>query len=180
MNYKLQHRLLLASVTLLTLIAADGSTSMSGDLREADHLQAHTPTDATHQHPRNEIQSDTQHDESHSHEALEIPDGQPVPSVDLIVHQDPTQGWNLEIQTSNFRFAPENLEQPSSPTEGHAHLYINGEKITRLYGNWYYLANLEPGSHEITVSLSTNGHDELVHNGQPIGDTEIVEVSAGL
>ncbi|NJN58425.1 MAG: hypothetical protein HC879_13465 [Leptolyngbyaceae cyanobacterium SL_5_9] len=179
MNYRLQHRLLLASVTSFTLIATDGSTSMSRDLG-VGYLQAHTPADATHQHPQEETQPEARHNQPHSHESLEIPAGQPVPAVDLIVHQDPVRGWNLEIQTSNFRFAPENLEQPGSPTEGHAHLYINGEKITRLYGNWYYLASLEPGRHEVTVSLSTNGHEELVHDGQPIGDTEIVEVSAGL
>ncbi|NJL35326.1 MAG: hypothetical protein HC899_00190 [Leptolyngbyaceae cyanobacterium SM1_4_3] len=154
---------------------ANGSASIGSDLIETVNLQAHTP-DANH--PHSETQHGTQHDPSHSHEMLEIPAGQPVPSVDLIVHQDSMQGWNLEIQTTNFRFAPENLEQPSSPTEGHAHLYINGEKITRLYGNWYYLGSLEPGSHEVTVSLSTNGHEELAHNGQPIGDTEVIAVSA--
>ena len=35
--------------------------------------------------------------------------------------------------------------------EGHTHLYIDGEKITRVYSNWYYLGKLEPGEHTIRV-----------------------------
>lgn len=36
-----------------------------------------------------------------------------------------------------------------------AHLSVDGTKITRLYGNWYYLESLPAGRHEITVSLNT-------------------------
>ena len=109
------------------------------------------------------------------HSALEIPAGQLVPTVNLVAHPDAHQGWNLEVQVTNFRFAPEHLSQPSSPTEGHAHLYIDGEKVTRLYGNWYYLGNLPPGQHEITVSLNTNTHETLMHNGEPIQSTVRVD-----
>lgn len=113
----------------------------------------------------------------HEHATIEITEGQPIPTVDLIVHEDPVKGWNLEVKVTNFRFAPENLTQASTPTEGHAHLYINGEKITRLYGNWYYLGELKPGQNEITVNLNANGHESLMYNGQMIEDTEIIEVN---
>lgn len=118
------------------------------------------------------------HEHHHSHEQLEILPGQPVPGVNLIVHEDAMRGWNLEIQVENFRFAPENINQANNPGEGHGHLYINGEKITRIYGNWYYLPSLEPGEHEITVTLNSNGHEELVYNGQVIQDSETITVSA--
>lgn len=115
------------------------------------------------------------HDEHHHHGTLEIPPGQPVPTVDLVVYEDAVRGWNLEIRVSNFQFAPENVNETSIPTEGHAHLYINGEKVTRLYGRWYYLEHLESGRHEVTVSLNANGHEDLVYNGEAIADTEIIE-----
>jgi len=115
-------------------------------------------------------------DYGHSHKQLEIPAGQPVPEVDLIVTKDSMKGWNLEIKTSNFKLAPENVNQGESFSEGHAHLFINGKKVTRLYGNWYYLDNLQPGTNEIIVTLNANNHDDLVHNGQMISDTEIIEV----
>lgn len=114
----------------------------------------------------------------HNHKQLEIPAGQPVPEVDLIVTKDSMRGWNLEIKTSNFTLTPENVNQGPSFSEGHAHLFINGQKVTRLYGNWYYLGNLEPGTNEIIVTLNANNHDDLVHEGEMISDTEIVEVTA--
>lgn len=107
---------------------------------------------------------------------LEIPPGQPVPTVKLIVSKDRKKGWNLNIQTTNFTFAPENVNQPGNYREGHAHLYINGQKITRIYSDWYYLPALESGRDEITVSLNTNDHKTLTVRGKAISDTAIVEV----
>jgi hypothetical protein len=109
---------------------------------------------------------------------MEIPVGQPLPTVRLTIHPDARQGWNLEVQTTNFRFAPESVNQVSTAIEGHAHLYINGVKITRLYGNWYYLESLAPGRHQITVRLNTNGHEMLMHDGQAIEDTATIEIES--
>lgn len=112
----------------------------------------------------------------HHHDTLEVPAGQTMPTVTLVVHDDATQGWNLDVQTTNFRFAPERINQSSSVTEGHAHLYIDGVKITRIYGNWYYLESLAAGRHEITVSLNANGHETLTQAGEPIAATVVIEV----
>lgn len=109
---------------------------------------------------------------------MEIPDAQPIPSVNLIVHPDPMRGYNLEVQVTNFKFAPENVNTAARPGEGHAHLYVNGKKIARLYGNWYYLENLQPGKNKITVSLNANSHEVLARDGKIIQDTEIVQVPA--
>ncbi len=114
----------------------------------------------------------------HSDRTVKIPTGQPIPTVDLVVHPDAVRGRNLEFKVTNFKFAPERVNQASNAAEGHAHLYIDGEKITRIYGPWYYLDTLEPGQHEITVVLNANGHETLVHQDQPIQDTEVVQVSA--
>ena len=114
--------------------------------------------------------------ENHEHGMIEVPANQPMPTVELVVHPDSRQGWNLEIQVTNFRFAPETLNQTSLPTEGHAHLYVNGEKITRIYGGWYYLESLPAGRHEVTVSLNTNTHEVLAHHGEPIESTVVIEV----
>lgn len=140
------------------------------------HAAPATPTSDTHHHPADAHAADG--DAAHEHGMIEISAGQPVPAVDLTIHPDPLQGWNLEVNVTNFQFAPDRLDQPSDPAEGHAHLYVNGEKITRLYGNWYYLESLPPGRHEITVSLNANGHEALMHNGQPIADTEVLDVAA--
>jgi len=113
---------------------------------------------------------------AHQHKRIEIPPSQPIPTVNLVVHPDKMQGWNLEVKLTNFRFAPERVNTNSVTTEGHAHLYIDGKKVTRLYSSWYYLSSLERGQHKITVTLNANGHEELVHNGKPISATAMVDV----
>jgi hypothetical protein len=116
----------------------------------------------------------TTHSDHHSQ--LEIPTGQPLPTVNLVVRPDAMQGWNLEVKVTNFRFAPERINTKSLTTEGHAHLYIDGKKITRLYGPWFYLPTLEPGQHQITVTLNTNGHEALAYKGQVISATTLIQV----
>ncbi|MBD2576897.1 hypothetical protein H6G50_04275 [Oscillatoria sp. FACHB-1406] len=115
-------------------------------------------------------------DSEHSHGMRDIPHGQPVPRVDLIVHPDEKIGWNLEIRLENFRFAPERVNIDSSTVEGHAHLFVNGQKVTRLYSNWYYLPELPSGRNEIKVSLNTNQHEMLMHDGKEIAATAIINV----
>lgn len=113
-----------------------------------------------------------------SHGTLMVPKVQPQPSVNLTVEPDAMRGWNLNAAVSNFAFAPERVNQTSTTTEGHAHLYINGEKITRLYGSWYYIPELPVGEHEIRVELNANGHETLMSAGGAIADTVSITVSA--
>lgn len=53
------------------------------------------------------ILADTRHEHGKidHHKTMEIPAGQPIPSVDLSVHKDPMKGYNLQAKVSNFRFA---------------------------------------------------------------------------
>ncbi|MGG6238526.1 hypothetical protein ACQ4N7_07775 [Nodosilinea sp. AN01ver1] len=126
--------------------------------------------DMGHGHTSNPGMSDSHHS------TLEIPAGQPVPTINLVAYPDPVQGWNLEIQTTNFSFAPEQVNQANSPGAGHGHIYINGEKVSRIYGPWLHLPQLPSGRNEITVGLNTNSHQALTHNGQKIESTVVVDV----
>ena len=105
----------------------------------------------------------------HEHgEVLDIAEGLPVPTVDIEVLEDPVSGWNLRIETTDFEVAPERASMEHVDGEGHMHLYINGEKITRLYSHWYHLGGLEPGEHEVRVDLSSNNHASLTVDGEVI------------
>jgi hypothetical protein len=162
-------KLLLALVTLLGIALLGNSSGIARTgTRQVDNLLAH---DMPGSHQSGE-------GAGHSHEIMEIPTGQPIPSIDLVVHQDPMNGWNLEVKVANFRFAPEHVSTEARPGEGHAHLYVNGKKITRLYGNWYYLGTLTSGRNEITVTLNANNHADLAHNGRKIEATKTIEVTA--
>lgn len=71
---------------------------------------------------------------------------------------DAKSGFNVE--TTNWTWAPENVNAAALPNQGHAHLYVDGVKVARLYGPWYHLDGLAPGPHDITVTLNANNHAE--------------------
>ncbi|MEB3252632.1 MAG: hypothetical protein VKO01_10930 [Cyanobacteriota bacterium] len=150
----------------LSLLALGLSLGTTQGVSPSPGHQAHPPADPGPQAPHG--------DDTH-HGTFEIPPGQAVPTLNLAVHTDALRGWNLEIQTTDFRFAPEQVNQANQPNVGHGHLYIDGEKLGRVYGPWVHLVDLPPGRHQITVSLNTNRHQTLTHQGQPIAATvEIV------
>ena len=101
------------------------------------------------------------------HPTREVPaDG--APSVDMSVIKDPVNGWTLTLTTENFTFAPLSAGSAALPNEGHAHLYVDDVKIARLYGPHFHIADLAPGQHDITVTLSSNDHAYLSVNGARI------------
>ena len=100
----------------------------------------------------------------------------PIPTVDIVVEPDPKKGWNLHVVTEHFTFAPERVNDTYRKGEGHAHLYLNGERLTRLYSDWYHLGALPPGEHVITLSLSANDHSELLADGVPIAASQVIVV----
>lgn len=128
------------------------------------------------------FQSMDKHDHEHGgdehammHEML-VEASSPAPTLDVVVHKDPMSGYNVELLTTNFRFAPENASLEHVPGEGHGHIYVDGTKINRLYGNWYHLGKLEEGQREIKVSLSANNHGIYAVNGEEIAVTKVITV----
>lgn len=108
--------------------------------------------------------------QSHDHDAMvDLPvDGAPSLAVQLMA--DPVSGWNLHVQTEAFRFAPEHAGGPHVPREGHAHVYVDGVKIARLYGNWMHLAEL-PEAATVAVTLNSNDHKMLSVAGEVLRAT---------
>jgi len=110
------------------------------------------------------------------HGTMEVGDMPALPTVRLSVHKYPKAGWNLQVQVENFRFAPEHASTVHVPGEGHVHLFIDGKKVTRLYGEWYHIPTLAPGTHKVTVTLNANSHEDLTISGKPISATREVRV----
>lgn len=129
---------------------------------------AHTNQN-THDHNSNHST-----DKKHQHKTLDISSHSPIPQVKINIVQDNVKGWNLELNTDNFTFISPEIKE-SNPNRGHAHLYINGEKVTRIYSNWFYLPDLPEGKNEIKVTLNTNNHEDLVYQNQVIGDSLVIE-----
>lgn len=99
-----------------------------------------------------------------------------APVLDIAVTPDPMTGYNLHVMTDGFTFAPERASLAHVAGQGHAHVYVNGTKIGRLYSPWMHLDALPSGETEIEVTLNTNDHRPLSVNGTPVAASTIVEV----
>ena len=109
---------------------------------------------------------------SHDHgETVSLAPGPNAPTLAARLIADPVSGWNLELVTTGFTFAPEHSGGAHVAGEGHAHLYVNGTKTARLYGPWAHIASLPEGEVEITVTLNTNDHRTLTIGDTPLAAT---------
>ena len=97
-------------------------------------------------------------------------------SVRIFVSKDAKMGYNLHVVTRRFRWSPWNASKRHIPGQGHAHLYVDGKKVTRLYGPWYYLGALDKGKHTIKVTLNGNDHGDYVHGERMIADQKTITV----
>lgn len=107
----------------------------------------------------------TEADTSHSHAAVTVDPDLPVPSVTMLVFPDAMDGYNVQILTQNFEFTPAAINTDVVPNQGHAHIYINGQKIARVYGNWFHLPStlFTQEVSAVTVSLNANDHGTWAH-----------------
>lgn len=110
---------------------------------------------------------------SHLHLPIEVPKNALQPALSLDLYADFMTGYNLSLQLDNYRMSAPPRErqsmadlmstqvgQETEVIEGHAHLYINGVKIQRLYGDNVHLpAELfTPKLNQITVTINNHGH----------------------
>jgi hypothetical protein len=87
----------------------------------------------------------------------------------------PVEGVDLAVDADGFRWAPENADGEPVPGEGHANVYVDGEHHGRLYASRLHLP-LEPGTHEIRVTLNDSQDDPVLADGGPVEDTTAVTV----
>ncbi len=115
------------------------------------------------------------------HAGLEMPPGHPLPSMTVRIRADGMDGYNLFLDTANFRFTPQNAGMPAIPNEGHAHLYVNGEKLARLYAPWHHLPSsaLHEGVNRIELEFSANDHSVWSAAGEPLGADVLIDTRSG-
>lgn len=134
------------------LVAASAGITLDGHDHGDPNAHGHATTSADHAH--------------HHGEPLVV-EGALAPVVRIAVTQDPMSGWNLHVETQNFRFAPENASTAHVPGEGHAHVYVDGVKLARLYAPWMHLGDLPAGA-EVEVTLNSNDHKVFQVDGQSV------------
>ncbi len=114
--------------------------------------------------------------DSHAHAM-----GEPIESgvrvgVSLSAQADERGGVDLRIDTEGWRWAPESVDQAHAPGSGHAHVYVDGEKVGRSYGPHHHLSGVEPGERVVRVTLESNTHRTLMVDGALVESTAKVVV----
>lgn len=107
----------------------------------------------------------------HDHSAILELTAASAPSVNLQLIPLAGGGYNVRVQALNFIFTPQNVDGAPVPNEGHAHLYIDGVKIARVYGEWFHLASLPQGARTLTVTLYANDHSAFAVDGAQISSS---------
>lgn len=116
--------------------------------------------------PQNPLQMD------HSHIPVSVPETAPTPQLSTVLTRDVMSGYNLHIRTANYDMSPppvgvmmEQLMDPRTNTssgfvQGHAHLYINGEKIQRVYGNHVHIpaSHFKAGMNQLNITINNHAH----------------------
>ena len=102
-----------------------------------------------------------------------------APSLDLQVYALADGSFNIQLQTSKFTFTPQNIDMAPVIGEGHAHLYVDGVKIARLYSEWHHLPTLPPDAETLTVALYANNHQGFAVNGKLISASVRLEDASG-
>ena len=139
------------------MLAAANGITLDGHDHGSDH---HAKTDHGHDHAK----------------MIMLPEGDDAPTMKIVLHPDAAMGWNLEVITTNFVFTPENVNQAPIAGEGHAHVYVNGEKLARIYAPWMHIASLPAGEVTVTVSLNANDHSLLSVGDRPLSVDVTIQV----
>ncbi|MCG6903334.1 MAG: hypothetical protein LJE68_11710 [Rhodobacter sp.] len=105
----------------------------------------------------------------------DVPTGEAQPSLALSVKPD-GESWQVLAETHDFAFSKDAADGPHQAGTGHAHLYLNGLKLQRMYTPEARIGALPDGQHEIRVTLNTNDHRAYLVNGAPV--TASVNITA--
>ena len=113
---------------------------------------------------------------SHSHSHEETLESEIPIAVSVSAEVGANGGVSVGITADGWRWAPESVDMEHEPGAGHAHIYVDGVKIGRVYGPGYDLIGLEPGERHIRVTLNSNDHKQLTVNGEPVEATAVATI----
>ena len=112
---------------------------------------------------------DTSAVEMHTHTLTEVDTSLPIPTVELQL--TPAEGgYLLTLNLENFTLDANDVNGDYIANQGHAHLYINGQKLYPIFEETHLISDafLESGVNLIVVGLNGNDHSDLAVNEQII------------
>lgn len=121
--------------------------------------------------------------EVHQHNSLDIGD-KPIPKIQMHVERDPLDGVNVLISIENYRLnsplvAAETAGNPAAILQGHAHVFVNGKKRQRLYGQALHIPQewLSKGVNQIAISLNSHQHENWMSDDKPIVSSVFINLA---
>ena len=138
------------------MIAAENNVRFDGHEHPANPLVSYSELTNLRTHSSN-------HEKMHD-TPIHIAKNIAVPTIAAKLERDPFSGFNLKLETRNFTFAPDLSGLEHKDGMGHAHLYIDGQKIARLYGNWFHISEIPKGAKSLEITLNSNDHRPFFAN----------------
>ena len=97
-------------------------------------------------------------------------------SVGLEAELHELSGVNLKITATGFAFEPDKVDAAHVPGEGHAHVYVDGVKIGRVFDPNYHLTEIDPGERSVRITLNANSHEQYAKGEHPLEATTTITV----
>ncbi|MBO8163185.1 MAG: hypothetical protein H0Z34_05585 [Brevibacillus sp.] len=76
-----------------------------------------------------------------------------------VKHEVKGKDLHLQLSVSGFSFSLENMGKQNKQGEGHAHLYVDGKKVAKIFDRHFVYRDLPPGRHQVVVELAHNNHE---------------------
>ncbi len=98
--------------------------------------------------------------DSHSYRMLDVTNAERIPAITKmeILKEPEDMGYDIYVEMENWTFTPEFVGQTYKENQGHIHVYLDGKKAGRMYGNYYYLGKLSKGKHKIAITINGDDH----------------------
>ena len=77
-------------------------------------------------------------------------------------------GFDIKLEVEDFSFVLAPNDAQHIPNEGHAHVYLNGLKLGRLYNSAFTLGAVPANEYELRVTLNSNDHRPYLTEGSAV------------
>lgn len=126
----------------------------------------------------------------HSHLPIAVPSRSIKPALSLVLNKDAMSGYNLHLKIQSYNLIPPpngvksmddfmsvSIDKKTGYVEGHAHLYINGIKIQRVYGVDIHLPaeHFKEGINTVSVTLNNHSHMYWTINDKKVVSTLYID-----
>ena len=107
-----------------------------------------------------------------NHEMLSGLQADPSPQIQLSTTGGfSTNGSDVVVSVENFIFTRIEDSAAHVPNEGHAHAYLNGLKLGRIFEPNFSLGPVLEGTYDLMISLNSNNHSPYMNDGIPVSST---------